>query len=33
MQKLLIRFETIQDAESWIEKNARTWILDARHRL
>jgi hypothetical protein len=26
-------FETIQDAESWIEKNARTWILNARHRL
>lgn len=26
-------FETIQDAESWIEKNARTWILNTRHRL
>jgi len=26
-------FETIQDAESWIEKNARTWILKARDRL
>jgi hypothetical protein len=26
-------FETIQDAESWIENNARTWILNARHRL
>jgi hypothetical protein len=26
-------FETIQDAESWIEKNACTWILNARHQL
>ena len=26
-------FETIQDAESWIEKNARTWILNAHLRL
>ena len=25
-------FETIQDAESWIENNARSWILNARHR-
>jgi hypothetical protein len=26
-------FDTLQDAEDWIENNARSWVSSARNRL
>jgi hypothetical protein len=33
IQYIISWFDTLQDAEDWIENNARSWVSSARNRL